>query len=166
MDDWKPVNAISAWCVLVVNVVIAWLYIESPQHWIRILDDANLVFHEAGHPLFGILGPTWGLFGGTLGQLAFPFIACCIFWNRLEPVSLALSSTWLFENFLNISRYMADAQAQVLPLVGGGEHDWATIFARWGVLPHCIWIAGFVGAIGYLGLLASTLWLLYRSMES
>ena len=30
--------------------------------------------------------------------------------------------------------YIKDAQAQVLPLVGGGEHDWAVLLDQWGWL--------------------------------
>ena len=55
---------------------------------------------------------------------------------------------WLFQNFWNIARYMADARAQVLPLVGNGEHDWTEIFSRWGVLRRDTGIAGFVTSPG------------------
>jgi hypothetical protein len=30
--------------------------------------------------------------------------------------------------------YVKDAQAQELPLVGGGEHDWAVLLEQWGWL--------------------------------
>ncbi|MGH7208015.1 MAG: hypothetical protein ACREIL_01385, partial [Nitrospiraceae bacterium] len=52
---------------------------------------------------------------------------------------------------------MADARAQVLPLVGGGEHDWTEIFSRWGVLnsdtaiAHAVAVAGWVGMLGVWG---------------
>lgn len=39
-------------------------------------------------------------------------------------MGLAMAWVWLGENLLNIARYLGDARAQVLPLVGGGEHDW------------------------------------------
>jgi len=38
------------------------------ETWVFALDDANLLFHEAGHPFFGILGGRMGLYGGTLGS--------------------------------------------------------------------------------------------------
>ena len=69
---------------------------------------------------------------------------------------------WLFENIWNIARYMADARAQVLPLVGSGEHDWTEIFLRWGVLSRDIGIAGFVTLLGWLGVLIAWGWLARR----
>jgi hypothetical protein len=84
---------------------------------------------------------------------------------RREPVSFALAGVWLFENFLNIARYMADARAQVLPLVGGGEHDWTEIFSRWRVLAYDTRIAGFVTFVGWSGMIAMALWLAWRWHE-
>jgi hypothetical protein len=40
--------------------------------WIPILDSANLAFHEAGHPLFGLLSARLSVYGGTLMQLLIP----------------------------------------------------------------------------------------------
>jgi hypothetical protein len=132
----------------------------AKYHWVPILDDANLVFHEAGHPIFGILGETLGLYGGTLGQLVFPVTVAVTYWRREQFLGVALGSLWFFENGLNIARYMADARAQVLPLVGGGEHDWFNIFSRWGpgALAHDTTIARVVAFLCWMGLLAT--WLL------
>lgn len=57
---------------------------------------------------------------------------------------------------------MADARAQVLPLVGSGEHDWTEIFSRWGVLGRDTGIAGFVTLLGWLGVLIAWGWLARR----
>jgi hypothetical protein len=69
---------------------------------------------------------------------------------------------WLCENLWNIARYMADARAQELPLVGGGEHDWTEIFSRWGALNQDTAIAGVVRLIGWIGLLWAWGWLMWR----
>ena len=69
MNSWKPVSLVKAVGIAGVLAVVAWLRQSNPDHWVRILDDANLVFHEAGHPLFGLLGPTLGLYGGTLAGI-------------------------------------------------------------------------------------------------
>lgn len=130
--------------------------------FIFVIDHANLAFHEAGHLFFGFFGNTLGLYGGTIGQLVFPFVAAVAFWYRREAISCALSGVWFFENFPNIARYMADARAQVLPLVGTGEHDWTKIFSRWGVLSRDTAIAGFVNTIGWLGMIAIWLWVIWR----
>ena len=124
-----------------------------------VVDHANLVFHEAGHVIFGILGRTLGLYGGTLGQLTIPLIVGVAFRIQREPVSFAIAGVWFFQNFLNIARYMADARAQRLPLVGGGDHDWTNILSRWGALASDTAIANVVTAAGWLGMAAVWGWL-------
>jgi hypothetical protein len=151
-EPWRPVGR---WPLALTSFGFAWImYLlkTSDQGWVRIIDDANLVFHEAGHPIFGLLGTTFGLYGGTLGQLAIPAGIAAAFWVRREAVGCAVAGFWFFENFLNIARYMADARRQVLPLVGGGEHDWTAIFLRWGVLSSDATIAGVVAGLGWLGM--------------
>jgi len=141
-------------CVLVA------ILLTDDDGFVVLLDHANLVFHEAGHLVFGVLGSTLGLYGGTLGQFVFPIGAGLSFWHRRQAVGIALSGVWLFENFLNVARYMADARAQQLPLVGGGEHDWYHIFSRWGILAHDTDIAAFTRTLGWLGILGCLFWLI------
>ena len=129
------------------------------------LDHANLAFHEAGHFFFGLLGGTLGLYGGTLGQLVFPVSAAVSFWRRGQVIAVALSGVWLFENLLNIARYMADARARALPLVGGGEHDWYLILSRWGMLEHDTAIALITQTLGWLGMIGCMVWLWRRFKE-
>ena len=57
---------------------------------------------------------------------------------------------------------MADARALELPLVGGGDHDWNTIFTRWNVLQYDLNIAGTVKFIGWTGMLLAALWVGWR----
>jgi hypothetical protein len=35
---------------------------------------------------------------------------------------------WSGENMINVGRYIADARAQLLPLIGG-DHDWAVLLS-------------------------------------
>lgn len=124
------------------------------------LDHANLLFHEAGHPAYGLLSDRLTVYGGTLGQLTFPVVLAISFWRKGEAVSFAVSIIWFFENWLNIARYMADATVQVLPLVGGGCHDWTEIFdRRWHVLKYDTQIAAVVRTAGWIGMGAACLWL-------
>jgi hypothetical protein len=57
---------------------------------------------------------------------------------------------------------MSDARDQALPLFGGGEHDWGTLFAQWGVLQHDRTIGGVTRDIGWIGMLLTVTWLAYR----
>ena len=101
-------------------------------------------------------------YGGTLGQLAFPVVLAISFWRKGEARAFAAAVIWFFENFLNIARYMADARALQLPLLGGGDHDWNTIFTRWNVLQYDLDIAGTVKFIGWAGMFAAVLWVGWR----
>ena len=126
------------------------------------LDHANLLFHEAGHPIIGIFSSRLETYGGTIGQLVFPLALAVSFWRKGNALAFAAAVVWFFENWLNIARYMADARALELPLVGGGDHDWNTIFTRWNVLQYDLDIARWVNGIGWTGMLLAALWVGWR----
>ena len=160
--EWRPVGTIAFGAATLLVAGVGYLA-NSGERWVLILDSANLAFHEAGHPLFGLLlGERITVYGGTLGQLAFPLVATASFWWRREALPFALCAAWLFENFWNIARYMADARVQVLPLVGNGEHDWTEIFSRWHVLQRDTSIAGFVAILAWIGISIVWGWLAWR----
>ncbi|MNG33104.1 hypothetical protein D3C84_1192700 [compost metagenome] len=52
---------------------------------------------------------------------------------------------------------MADARRQELPLVGGGDHDWAYILGNWGLLSWDTTLAMWLRALA-VGLMAWVLW--------
>lgn len=160
--DWALPEQSRLWlCLGAACLLLAVIYFDD-DGFVLLLDHANLAFHEAGHLFFGVLGSTAGLYGGTLGQLVFPGIAVARFWQRRQAAGLALSGVWLFENFLNIARYMADARTRLLPLVGGGEHDWYHIFSRWSLLHRDTDIASLTRLLGWLGMIGCMLWLWQR----
>jgi hypothetical protein len=106
-----------------------------------ILDGVNLAFHEAGHPILGLLGSEFIMkLGGTLMQLLLPAAAAVSFWKRGDLKSADLVWAWFGQNFWGIGTYMADARAQALPLVGSGEHDWTWLFGEMGLLTHDVGI--------------------------
>jgi hypothetical protein len=140
-----------------LGVFIGFILANEPG-WVPLLDGANLIFHEAGHPIFGLLGETPGLYGGTLGQLGVPLIAAIAFWQQSSRISAAICGVWFFENFFNIARYIGDARAQVLPLVGGGEHDWYNILTRWDALALDTAIAHGVIVAGWTGIALVWMW--------
>lgn len=144
------------------TVLLMWIVARSRDGWVPILDSANVVFHEAGHPLFSIFGEVATILGGTLMQLLIPLVALVAFWLKRQAAAVYMAGLWFFENWLNIARYMADARAQELPLVGGGEHDWTTLFMRWGVLHRDTIIAGRVRFVAWLAIACLWLWLAWR----
>lgn len=159
--EWTDVSGPGLSGYVAASLLILWLA-HSGEHWVFLLDNANLAFHEAGHPLFGLFSERLTVYGGTLGQLMFPLAAAISFYRQRASLSLAFALLWFAENLFNISRYMADARVQLLPLVGNGEHDWTKIFSRWGVLEHDTGIAMLIRVAGWLLIAATVLWLEYR----
>jgi hypothetical protein len=162
----QPLKPVSIRQLLAVSLGLVWLFYllrTSAEHFI-LLDWVNLVFHEAGHPLVGLFSERLAVYGGTFGQLVMPSLALGAFWRQGDTLGLSVGGVWLFENFLNIARYMADAQVQQLPLVGGGDHDWTEIFSRWGLLASDTSIASAVSTFGWIGMLAVWGWLIYRTV--
>ncbi|MBK9795275.1 MAG: hypothetical protein IPP58_02030 [Holophagaceae bacterium] len=162
-EPWRPVGTAG---LVVTSLGFGLLFIlalGSEPGWIPLLDGVNLLFHEAGHPLFGLFG--WEpltVLGGTLMQLLVPLGVTGSFLLRRDTVGVAVAGVWTFENLLNIARYVADARAQVLPLVGGGEHDWAELLGRWGCLAQDTVLGQVLRAMGWLGMLACWAWLIWR----
>ena len=112
--------------------------------------------------------PVWwtaGLYGGTWMQLLVPLAVLGSAWLRREAGGAAAAAFWLSQSVLNVARYVADAREQVLPLVGGGEHDWAAILGRWGLLAADRRLAGVLTFLGLAGGLAAWSWLAWRWRE-
>ncbi|MEW6599920.1 MAG: hypothetical protein AB1499_03030 [Nitrospirota bacterium] len=114
------------------------------------LDYVNLPFHESGHLIFGPFGETVQFLGGTFGQLMWPLILLVYFIRRKELLSASFCLFWFGENFLNISKYVADARSMGLPLVGGGIHDWNYLLGKWHVLKYDHTIANVIFIIGVI----------------
>lgn len=95
--------------------------------------------------------------GGTLMQLLFPLAFVVHFHRTRQPFAAAVSLAWLGESLFNVARYVADARARLLPLVGGDgtQHDWTYLLGRLDVLEHDRSLAAAVRVAGSLVLLAS-----------
>ena len=155
--EWEPIS--KAKCLLfgAGSAAFVALLFKSEPGFIPIIDHANLLFHEAGHPIIGLFSSRLEPYGGTIGQLTFPIVLAITGWRRGKLLMFSGAVVWFFENFLNIARYMADARTLQLPLVGGGDHDWNTILANWDILMYDTRIANVLRVIGCIGLLAPML---------
>ena len=165
LDEWPeaapPSNGTFASIVVFAVVCLAFHWLGR-QGWVPILDSANLALHEAGHPLVGLFSSRAMVYGGTFFQLLFPSAFAWHFHRAGNAAGFAASLVWLGGNMYNVARYMADARVRVLPLVGGGEHDWTEIFGRWGVLHLDGRIAGLTRVIGSLLIFWAVFWLFRR----
>lgn len=162
---WPPIGAPAA---LGGVVFILWILLQAStgDHWVPILDHANLAFHEAGHLVVGLVSDTMAVYGGTIGQLAFPVAAAYSFWSRRNTLGFALCFAWGCENLLNVATYMGDARAMSLPLIGGLDpethHDWREILTRWDMLDLDTAWAALNRGIAWAGGLATCVWLSRR----
>jgi hypothetical protein len=115
-----------------------------------IIDSIDLPIHETGHLVFRPFGDFMQFLGGTLFQLIMPAAFVVYFFRRRDRHAASVALWWIAQNCWNISVYIRDARAQELPLVGGGEHDWAYLLGRLGRLPqdqtigHGVWKLGVV----------------------
>jgi hypothetical protein len=114
----------------VILAVYGYSCLRDPGDY-RWLDSLDLAIHETGHLLFVFAGETLMLLGGTLFQLLVPAAFVVALWRAGDRHGATIPLWWMGQNCWNISVYVRDARAQELPLVGGGEHDWAILLANW-----------------------------------
>ncbi len=137
--------------------IYGFVSLRSPGNY-RLLDSVDLAMHETGHLLFGPFGEFIGALGGTLFQIIVPTLFVVYFVRQGDRHAASVTLWWVAQNFWNISVYVRDARAQLLPLVVGGEHDWAYLLWQLGLLEHDQGIGRGVHAIGVLIFLFSVWW--------
>ncbi|HEX9049966.1 MAG TPA: hypothetical protein VF841_05475, partial [Anaeromyxobacter sp.] len=126
-----------------------------------IVSGADLVFHEAGHPILGLLGsPLLMYLGGSLAQLAIPSVAALAFALRRRTAALAALLVWLAFNLVEVGTYAADATDRALPLLAPDvdAHDWWNILGTLGVREHCRAIGGAIAGAGWVLWAAAPAW--------
>ena len=138
----------------VVLAIYGWLCLRNPRTY-RWLDSLDLAIHETGHLVFSFGGEFLTLLGGTLLQLLVPLAFLVVLWRQGDRHGATVPLWWLGQNCWNISVYIRDARAQELPLVGGGEHDWALMLAELDWLQRDQAIGGAVFFVGFLLYLAA-----------
>ena len=149
-NDLMSIGRIILFCFLSFLTVYA---LTHP--WVYVLDEANLIFHEAGHTLMPF-GEVVNLLGGSLFQLLVPLAVVVSFVRRREFFSALVALWWMGESMLGVARYVADARAQELTLLGG-DHDFAVLFAHWPWLfPYDTMIGGVIRGVG-IAVMVSTL---------
>ena len=124
----------------------------------------NLVFHEAGHPIFSLLGRFMSVLGGSLLQLAVPILLAVAFVRKANHFAAAVCAWWAGENLLDLAPYIADARRLELTLIGGRTgaevegHDWEYLLTEmgWLHLDQALGLA--VHRAGLIVMFAALLW--------
>ena len=144
---------------LLTAALFAWgLYDLAHPGRGTLLDGVDLAIHETGHLVFGPFGEFIGFAGGTMFQLIMPALFAGYFWRRGDKHAASVALWWVGQNCGHIATYVADARAQELPLVGGGEHDWFYLLSATGHLPHDLGIARTIRAAGLLLVVGASAW--------
>jgi hypothetical protein len=154
--QWVAVAAITAG--------LAWLT-YSGGGWIPLLSAFDLAVHEFGHLLTFWAPPLLCSLAGSLLQVAAPLALGGYFWWRRDEFAAILMVAWSAENLHNVSVYIGDAEAMLLPLFGddgsGAGHDWHNILLELSALGATDQLALvvrtgsvilFVGAVGLAAL--------------
>jgi hypothetical protein len=138
----------------------------SPSTY-RFLDRVDLVFHEAGHLIFGLFGEFIGALGASLMQILIPAIVVGYFFVHRQQYSAAVTLFWVAQSLFNVSVYVRDARSQALPLLGGEDtlHDWNYLLGRLHLLKWDQAFGNLVYLVGLAALIASVLGGLYYSTE-
>jgi hypothetical protein len=124
----------------------------------------NLVFHEAGHIIFGFFGRFLTVLGGSLFQVVFPLVFAVAFLRQHNPFAAAVCTWWAGQNLIDVAPYVADARALQLVLLGGQTgaevegHDWEYLLTemRWLHLDRTIGL--WTHRVGLVVMVASIVW--------
>lgn len=130
-----------------------------------IMDSVDLAIHETGHLVFAPCGEFVTVAGGTIMQLLLPAIFAGYFWRRDDGYGASVALWWVAQSAGNVATYAADARAQELPLVGGGEHDWAYLLGETGLLARDRQIGHVIRAAAFALMLVAAAWGVRRASQ-
>lgn len=122
------------------------------------LHGVNLVFHEAGHLIFGFFGRFIAVAGGSFNQVLVPAVCVGAFLRTRQWASAAVALFWTGQSLCDVAVYAADGRAMALPLLAEGLlHDWNYILGTLGLLQRAEAVGRLLfgaGALLMLGALA------------
>jgi hypothetical protein len=154
---------------LMIMIVLGWklagrgLTMESTGllSLIRLVD---LVFHEAGHVIFGFFGSFIAALGGSLNQVLVPAVCAFHFFRQKQIASASAAVFWTGENVIGVAIYVADGRDMKLPLLAEGlVHDWNYLLSELSLrdaaepLGRLVFVAGVIVLVAAMALLACDL---------
>ena len=133
----------------------------------------DLVFHEAGHVIFGFFGRFIAALGGSLNQVLIPVVCTAVFVRRAQLGAAAVTLFWTGQSLVDVAVYVADGRALALPLLAEGLiHDWNFILGTLGLLNaaeslgRLTFMLAALTMLSALGLLAWDAWTHMLSSET
>ena len=146
--ETRPASRLWARAAMISVLFLFYTRWLAKENYFSPLDFVNLAFHEAGHVFLGFFGRFISMLGGTIFQLLVPAVCLVHLMRRGANLGWQLCLFWLGQSLLNVSIYAGDAVKQVLPLVGGGEHDWNYLLTELGLLAHTEGVARLIFLAG------------------
>ena len=146
---------------LVILMVLAWKALAQGLTFqgggvLGFIHGVDLVFHEAGHVIFGFFGEFLAVLGGSLNQVLIPAIATGAFLRTRQWASAAVTLFWTGQSLTDVAIYAADGRARALPLLAEGLiHDWHYILGRLGLLESAQTVGRAIFGVGALTMLAA-----------
>jgi hypothetical protein len=133
---------------------------------VPVLNLVDLGVHEVGHLLTYVFPDLITAVAGSAFQILVPAGLAVGFWlGARDRMAAGICLAWAGSSAQQVAVYIADAPYQRLPLIGG-EHDWAFILGRLGMLDRAGGMATAVRGLGLALLVAgmvACLWGLARS---
>ncbi len=154
----------------VIVAVYGWWFLRAPIRAIgenpRFIHNVLLVFHEAGHVIFGLFGSEFlQVAGGTLGQLLMPLVLLGAFRLVNKDAFGATLGAWLLGlSLVDCAPYINDARSLALTLVGGRTgrevegHDWEYLLTHLNLLNKDVYIAHYVLLAGRWLMVLALVW--------
>ncbi len=160
-------DRIARWVGVGILVVLTWQFARTPLRDNAVtafIHMPDLIFHEAGHVIFGMFGRFMMTLGGSLFQVLVPLICAGAFlWQHENRYAAAVCVWWSGQNLVDVAPYIADARKLQLMLLGGpaGEvegHDWEYLLTTLGWLhldttlgraAHVLGTLVMIGSIGW-----------------
>jgi len=104
--------------ILLAYLTYAGFRYGTDSHYASIFEGISFGIHEIGHLLFSPLGKFLMVAGGTITELAAPVAAGFILLRQRDYFGLSVTGCWLSYCTFSVAKYMGDARAQNLPLLG------------------------------------------------
>ncbi len=132
-----------------------------------LINTVNLIFHEAGHTIFGLFGMFIKIAAGSGLQILLPLLISIYFFVNQQKVSGSIVLMWVGQNFLDVSRYAGDAILMQLDLLGGDSviHDWNYLLSTTNLLRYAPYIASDMFVFGILLIALGTILGIYFSIK-
>lgn len=118
---------------------------ESSNLLVTGLGFISFGIHEVSHLVVFFMPSIIVAAAGSIGEIAFPALIMAMALRAKSYFAAIFAGLWTMLAMHSVGRYMADARAQILPLMGPGEsvrHDWNYIFIQLGLLDYDTFIGG------------------------